>query len=152
MAPQPHERILEIGCGTGKAAELVAATLTTGRMLAIDRSPHAIAAAVDRTAAAIDRGVLQVSRGTLAALADAGPFDVAFAINVNVFWTEAADDELATLARVLAPGGRLGILFGTGPHDGSGILPLVAGKLERHGFRDVAVVTDARGSGVVARK
>ena len=43
-------RILEIGCGPEAAARAVAARLTTGRILAIDRSAAAIAQA--RAAAA----------------------------------------------------------------------------------------------------
>lgn len=151
MAPLSHERILEIGCGTGRLAEAISATLTTGWMLALDRSAHAVARTVDRTAAAIDRGVLQVSRGTLAGLTDHA-FDVALAVNVNVFWTEEADDELLVLSRALAPSGRLGILYGRGPQDSGDILPGIAAKLEKHGFSDVRVVTDDRGTGVVARR
>ncbi|TCM44279.1 class I SAM-dependent methyltransferase [Kribbella sp. VKM Ac-2568] len=44
--PQPGEQILEIGCGPGAAAQLVCERLTTGHLLATDRS----AVAVNRTA------------------------------------------------------------------------------------------------------
>lgn len=153
LAPLPHERVLEVGCGTGRAAELIAAQLDHGRMLAIDRSPIAVAKTVDRTAAAIDRGVLRVERGTLAALtAPQGAFDLAFAINVNVFWTEPASEELAVLHRVLAPGGRLGILYGRGPQDDSGILPVIAERLSAHGFTNVRIISDKRGHGVLATR
>lgn len=39
---RPHLRVLEIGCGPGAAARAVADTLTTGHILAIDRSATAI--------------------------------------------------------------------------------------------------------------
>lgn len=42
---QPCSRVLEIGCGPGAAARAVAARLTTGHILAIDRSAAAIAQA-----------------------------------------------------------------------------------------------------------
>ncbi|MEV5544174.1 methyltransferase domain-containing protein [Saccharopolyspora shandongensis] len=39
----PQARVLEIGCGPGAAARAVAARLTSGHILAIDRSAKAIA-------------------------------------------------------------------------------------------------------------
>ena len=42
---RPDSRVLEIGCGPGTAARAVAARLTTGHILAIDRSSAAIAQA-----------------------------------------------------------------------------------------------------------
>ncbi|MCB8911462.1 class I SAM-dependent methyltransferase [Rhodococcus rhodochrous] len=39
---EPHLRVLEIGCGPGAAARAVAERLTTGHILAIDRSRAAI--------------------------------------------------------------------------------------------------------------
>jgi SAM-dependent methyltransferase len=42
---EPHFRVLEIGCGPGAAARAVAERLTTGHVLAIDRSPTAVAQA-----------------------------------------------------------------------------------------------------------
>ncbi|WP_199553053.1 class I SAM-dependent methyltransferase, partial [Streptomyces sp. N35] len=46
---EAHSRVLEIGCGPGAAARAVAQRLTTGHILAVDRSATAI---VQATAAA----------------------------------------------------------------------------------------------------
>jgi hypothetical protein len=40
-----------------------------------------------------------------------GRFDVAFAVNVNLFWLRPATQELATLRHVLQPTGRLHLVF-----------------------------------------
>jgi cyclopropane fatty-acyl-phospholipid synthase-like methyltransferase len=42
---RPDSRVLEIGCGPGAAARAVAARLTTGHILAVDRSATAVAQA-----------------------------------------------------------------------------------------------------------
>ena len=84
----PDDRVLEIGCGPGVAAALVCERLTTGKLVAIDRSEKAIAAAVKRNQKHIDAGkadfhVMALEDSTL----DGQRFDKIFAVNVNVFWT-----------------------------------------------------------------
>jgi len=39
---QPHHQVLEIGCGNGLLAQLIADKLTTGFVLGIDQSVYAI--------------------------------------------------------------------------------------------------------------
>lgn len=107
------ETVLEIGSGRGVAAALVCDRLTTGRLVAIDRSDVAVAA----TAAHADNRVhianssLTVIASPLAELTgfDAA-FDLAFAINVNLFWLDAAR-EMPVLRRVLRPDGRLALFY-----------------------------------------
>ena len=42
LAPDPADRVLEVGCGHGVAVSLVCAQLTSGRITAIDRSTKMI--------------------------------------------------------------------------------------------------------------
>jgi cyclopropane fatty-acyl-phospholipid synthase-like methyltransferase len=107
---QPGERILEIGCGRGVAAQLVCERLGGGHLTAIDRSAAAIAAAEER-----NREHVRAGRATFlqAALADAslgGPFDRVFAANVNVFWL-GPRRELEVIRRALARDGRLYLFY-----------------------------------------
>jgi protein-L-isoaspartate O-methyltransferase len=78
-------RVLEISCGPG-AARAVTARLTTGHILAIDRSAKAIAQASAASAEEIASGrmsVRQVAAEDFALAPDEPPFDIAFAVRVG---------------------------------------------------------------------
>jgi len=112
LAVQPDERILEIGCGRGVAAELICARLKGGTMVAIDRSAVAIEAARKRNAEALTGGRLILHQVSLDELPDdIGPFDKVFAINVNLFWTGPATAELDLIRRLLKPDGTLHLFY-----------------------------------------
>lgn len=100
---RPSQHVLEIGCGTGTASALAAERLTTGSITAIDRSATAIARATATHPA------IRFLEATVEALD--GSFDVAFAINVNLFWTGDAAAECAALRRLLTPAGVLVVVY-----------------------------------------
>lgn len=83
---QSHSRVIEIGCGPGAAARAVAARLTTGHILAIDRSATAIAQA---EAAAVDEirsgrmSVRRVAAEDFVLQTQEEPYDVVFAVRVG---------------------------------------------------------------------
>lgn len=129
------EKVLEIGCGPGVAVDLVAASLTTGHITGIDRSATAIARAQQRTAAHIASGRVTLLHTTLAGLAlPARSIDTAFAINVNVFWTTQADQELHVLATVLDPAGTLHLIYETPEGPSNRAITRAEENLRRHGF------------------
>ncbi|WP_328847525.1 SAM-dependent methyltransferase [Streptomyces sp. NBC_00258] len=83
---QPHSRVLEIGCGPGAAARAVARRLTSGSILAIDRSATAVAEA--QTAAVEDirsgrMSVRQVSAEDFVLQPHEEPYDIVFAVRVG---------------------------------------------------------------------
>jgi cyclopropane fatty-acyl-phospholipid synthase-like methyltransferase len=83
---QPDSRVLEIGCGPGAAARAIAARLTTGHILAIDRSATAIAQAEAASAQEIASGrlsVRQVAAEEFVLQAHEEPYDVVFAVRVG---------------------------------------------------------------------
>jgi cyclopropane fatty-acyl-phospholipid synthase-like methyltransferase len=114
LAVEPSDRLLEIGGGPGVAASLVCERLNRGRLLLIDRS----ATAIDRTRS---RNREHVASGRLKLetvdLGDFEPgearFDKVFAINVNVFWTTPAREELARIREALEHDGRLFLFYET---------------------------------------
>lgn len=82
----PRSRVLEVGCGPGAAARAVADRLTTGHILAIDRSASAIEQLRAGSAGQIVSGRLsarQVAIEDFSLAGDEEPFDLVFAIRVG---------------------------------------------------------------------
>jgi SAM-dependent methyltransferase len=111
LAPDPADRVLEVGCGHGVAVSLVCERLTSGRITAIDRSPKMIEMATrrNREHVASGRAVLET-----AALEDADlgeeRFDKVFAFNVAPFWLQP-QAALGIVRRHLAPGGAVYVFW-----------------------------------------
>jgi SAM-dependent methyltransferase len=146
-------RVLEIGTGSGAAAELICRRLAHGFLLGIDRSALAIERSVTRNQVYVDAGRLELRRCTLADLqVPDDSFDVAFSVNVNLFWTGSAQLELDLLHRALRPGGRFHVLYGPGPGDPTEALATVRRHLEASPFGRAEVRRTERGSEVRAAK
>jgi SAM-dependent methyltransferase len=111
LAGTPADRILEIGCGGGHALALIRARFPGAEVVAIDRSALQVARARELNRAAIDEGRVRVEQMELSdAPGVLGAFDAVLAINVNAFWTAPAPS-LASLARLLRPGGRAFLVY-----------------------------------------
>lgn len=65
MHIQPHDRIVEIGCGHGVAASPICGKLATGHYVGIDRSPNMVAAATKRNAEFVSAGLATFVVATL---------------------------------------------------------------------------------------
>ncbi|MCW3819322.1 class I SAM-dependent methyltransferase [Micromonospora sp. DR5-3] len=110
---QPHSRVLEIGCGPGAAARAVAARLTTGHILAIDRSAAAIAQAEAGAADEIAPGrmsVRQVAAEDFVLRTGEEPFDLVFAVRVGALdgrHPRAGQRVLRRIARATTADARL---------------------------------------------
>ena len=151
--PRPHDRLLEAGCGPGVAASLICAGLTTGSLLAVDRSAVAVRRTAERNAACVAAGRLTVRAAPLGELTVEPVFDAAFTIDVNVFWTRPHGPELSVLAAALRPGGRLLVLYGAGgPTTGERVTGPVASAMAAAGLTGVRVVTGDDGFGVTAHR
>jgi len=151
VAPSPRDPLLEIGCGPGMAAQLVCERLTTGRLLAIDRSDVATKRAIARNRAHIEAGRLEVRTASLDELElEPGRLDAAFSVNVNLFWTRAPDAELEFLSRALRRGGALHVLHGAGPQSAETVIATLSRALKDHGFRQITPRNARAGFGVSA--
>jgi ubiquinone/menaquinone biosynthesis C-methylase UbiE len=155
--PRPGDQVLEVGGGTAASAGLVCARLGTGRLTAVDRSAVAAARIRDGNREHLDAGRLRVLESDLADLDLPGAsVDKAFSLNVNVFWTASGDAELAVLARVLRPGGRLALLWSGAPTatavSTARVLDPVGRAVAGGPFTDITIHDDPAGCGVVARR
>jgi SAM-dependent methyltransferase len=110
---RPDSRVLEIGCGPGGAARAVAARLTSGHILAIDRSPAAVAQAGAAAADAIAAGRMSVRHVAIEQLAledDEPPYDIVFAVRVGALdgrHAQAGELALSRIASVTTRDARL---------------------------------------------
>jgi SAM-dependent methyltransferase len=158
MAPDPGDRLLEIGCGPGVAVSLVCEQLAGGRITAIDRSPTAIRRAAARNAGHVAAGRAVLRTADLESLrADdlpdgPGGYDKVFAMNVNLFWVRTPARELELIQTLLKPGGALFLFYGYGtPGRGPATVPgALAGHLTDGGFT-VEALAGPSVAGVVAR-
>ena len=151
--PAPDDRIVELGCGPGVAAALVCERLTTGHLVAVDRSATAVARTSARNAAHVEAGRLSVVRSEVDTLTlPPASATKVFSVNVNLFWTRSPARELAVLREILEPGGVLFVLYGNGPTGADRVTPTVSHALREAGFDDVAVVSSPHGTGVRARR
>ena len=114
LSVEPGDRLLEIGGGSGVAASLVCERLDRGRLLLIDRSATAIERARRRNPEYVASGRLALETVDLADFEPGDErFDKVLAVNVNVFWTTPAAEELAHIRRALEPHGRLFLVYET---------------------------------------
>lgn len=97
--------VLEIGCGPGVAARVIAGMLTSGQILAIDRSAKAIALAESGSGAELASGRLHfraVAVEDFTLLEGEGAFDLAFAVRVGALDGRHPDLEAKALGRIKA--------------------------------------------------
>ncbi len=107
VAPSPSDRVLEVGCGHGVLVSLLAARLTSGVVVGVDRSPTMVATAARRNRPAIEAGRVSLTAATLTDADLSGQaFDVVVSFNVRAFWTPSTAAVWDVVDRVLTPGGR----------------------------------------------
>jgi SAM-dependent methyltransferase len=135
---QPNDRILEIGGGTGVAAELICVRLVSGHLLGIDRSAKATAAASKRNARSVDAGLAEFRTLALEVVepAQLGQFDKVVAVNVNVFWVRPAQTELQLIGDLLRLDGWLVLVYEP-PHPAKAthVVTALMDHLKQAGYR-----------------
>jgi arsenite methyltransferase len=123
---QSGERVLDIGCGTGRLGEHVAQTLVgpRGVVVGVDPLPHRIEIARRRASSNHLAGV--ASSENTREFAESNSFDVAY-LNSVYHWLPEKLPTLFEARRALKVGGRIGISVASleRPHELQGILQKV---------------------------
>jgi ubiquinone/menaquinone biosynthesis C-methylase UbiE len=137
LAPDPADRVLEVGCGHGVAVSLVCERLNSGRITAIDRSQKMIEMATRRNREHIAGGRAVLKTAALEQ-ADFGNerFDKVFAFNVAPFWLQP-EAALGTVRRQLAPDGAVYLFWDarhTHPGGARGLADRLSEKLRLADF------------------
>ncbi|KAK2040151.1 methyltransferase domain-containing protein [Colletotrichum somersetense] len=112
LAVTPGERVLDVGCGPGNITAHIADLVVPGGglVVGVDPSPERIALARELARPSLE---FHVGRAEdLSRFADAS-FDVVY-VNSTFHWVQDQPAAAAEFARVLRPGGRLGISGGSG--------------------------------------
>jgi trans-aconitate methyltransferase len=122
LAPQPGERILDLGCGDGALTEKLAAMGC--RVVGIDASANFVEAARSR---GLDARIMDGER-----LAFNEEFDAVFS-NAVIHWMKRVDDVIDGVWRALKPGGRFVAEFG-GHGCVANIVAALNGALARRGI------------------
>ncbi|MBO9635436.1 MAG: class I SAM-dependent methyltransferase [Chitinophagaceae bacterium] len=129
----PEDQILEIGCGAGLLAELITASLDSGKLTAIDSSASMIRKAEKRNRSAIVAGKLSLLTKSFNETSFRQPFSKIVAFNVNFFWKNN-EDELALIRQLLAPGGKLFVFYQTPSGVDLTLMKKIEDMLSANGF------------------
>jgi trans-aconitate methyltransferase len=103
LAPQPGERILDVGCGTGQLTAEIARR--GAQVIGLDSSADMLANARKNFPA------LSFVQGDAARFDFSEPFDAVFS-NAVLHWVKDADGAVGSIARSLRTGGRFVAEFG----------------------------------------
>ena len=118
LAPQPHERILDLGCGTGRLTAEIASP--RGVLVGLDRSDAMLLVAksslsTPAVATGTGRRPACFVRGDGAALPFNGSFDAVFS-TATLHWIDDHDAVFRSVFAALGEGGRLVAQCGGGPN------------------------------------
>lgn len=103
LAPQPGERILDIGCGTGHLTAKIGAS--GAQVTGVDRSPEMIRQAREAYPA------IRFELADATKIPIEAKFDAVFS-NATLHWIKQPEKVIAEVARLLRPGGRFVGEFG----------------------------------------
>ena len=128
LAPQPGERVLDLGCGSGELTQEIARR--GAAVVGLDASPEMLARAREQFPE------LDFRLGDAATFELPERFDAVFS-NATLHWVTAAEAALGQLYRHLKPGGRLVAELGGQGNVGQ-IVAAVLRQLHGRGYAEAA--------------
>ncbi|MBR0844340.1 methyltransferase domain-containing protein [Bradyrhizobium liaoningense] len=110
---EQDDHILDVGCGHGRSLTELAARAPRGRVIGVDPSELMVEIATQRSRSLIEAARVDVVLSGVESLPLPDDFfDKAQCVHVLYFWKDI-ERSLREIARVLKPGGCLGLLFRT---------------------------------------
>jgi SAM-dependent methyltransferase len=107
------DHVLDVGCGHGRSLSELATRASMGHVVGADPSGLMVEIALQRNRPLIQAARVEVVLATVESLPFADEsFDKVLCVHVLYFWKDL-DVSLREIARVMKPGGRLGLLFRT---------------------------------------
>lgn len=107
---EPHDVILDVGCGGGRTVAKLARLATAGKVYGIDHAAQSVGASRAFNRGAIESGEVEIRQASVSELPFAdGTFDLVTAIETHFWWADLAGG-MREIWRVLKPGGRLLII------------------------------------------
>lgn len=144
LEPEENDTVLELGCGAGKAIELVSERLTTGRTIGIDRSPALVKSATLRNRENIASGSVEIKKADVASLPIGdSEVDKVFSIHSIYFWTNL-DQAMSEIFRVIRVGGRVILTLSDGTVEEkneaicNGIHNSIVPAMSKAGFQEIS--------------
>lgn len=142
--PKPGERVLDVACGTGLVARHASQRVgPTGKVVGLDLNPGMLAVAASSAAGQSPAGapITWLEAGATDIPLPDGSFDIVYCqLGLQFFPDRPA--ALREMHRVLAPGGRLGLMVWRGI-EGSPGFGMLAAALGRHVSGEAAGVMRA---------
>lgn len=111
MAIQPDDRVLEIGCGTGKLIKIMAKKIDKGVIEGIDFSPTMVKIAQRRNKKSIAKGIVKIVEDNFDDVSYAKEnFTKACSVNTLYFWSNP-EGTVKKVFEVLEPGAQFVVAF-----------------------------------------
>lgn len=111
---RPDDRILEIGCGTGKLIADISGSVANGFIEGIDFSETMVELAEKKNSRAIADGRVKIRQGDFGNTPyEAAGFDKVCSANTVYFWRQP-ERFVQKIRAILKPGGRLALSFENG--------------------------------------
>lgn len=135
VAVQPDEQVLEIGCGAGIFAELLASKLMTGKLTGLDRSASMLRQAGKRISSGVAANNVELVQANFPQ-ADFPPnlFHKIVAFNVRGLWQDAPA-ELAAIKQLLRLDGQYYIFHQPPSSSARQLLTAAVAEVEQHNFK-----------------
>jgi ubiquinone/menaquinone biosynthesis C-methylase UbiE len=107
VAIEPDSIVLDVGCGGGKAVQLLASRAPDGKVYGIDHSPDMVNLAQKINKSLVQSGRVEIAHGSVSSLPYSDDmFDLVTAFETIQFWPNL-DEDLREIQRGLKPSGVL---------------------------------------------